>query len=421
MKMKRWMLSILFLGSLLLPLAFGTIFAADKITLEVWHVHNAANSRDGAAMEEVYREYEKAHPGIKINLNAMTYADLRQKALVAGQAGQGPDVLHMLVEWVAEFAKAGIITDITNWVDEWEDEDKFPESTWQVTRVDGRCYGIPSVASTRLLLYREDLFKKAGIKAPPKTWSELRAVAKKLASNNMAGFAFCSATTAIRGPQEFLVFLWSTGAELVKKENGKYVPGFTVEQVQSVFQLYYDLIFVDKAVPLYTRGWEWQNLDQAFEAGTVAMCQNGSWMLYRAERAKTGKMWKTAPFPYSKVPATYLEVKVEGIGAFSKYKKEAWDLLKFVYNKENMARITKYDNLPSRSDVMNLPFYTSDPVWKKAFMEVIPTGHTVPPIPLTPILRASMEGVQEVIYERMKPAEAAKVFYDKVAEYLKTL
>ena len=341
--------------------------------------------------------------------------------LVAGQAGSGPDLVHMLGEWVPEFAQGGIISDITGNVNGWADRKEFPKSTWKVTNVDGKYYGIPSIASTRVLVYREDLFQEAGISAPPKTWSDLRADAKKLSKNGVAGFAFCSSTNAVRGPQEFLTFLWSTGADLVKKNGEKYVPAFTVNQVKSVFQLYYDLVVTDKSVPAYTRGWEWDNMDVAFQMGTVAMCQNGAWMANRALDAKTGKSWKTAPFPYSKVPATYLEVKVEGIGAYSKHKKEAWDLLKFVYNKENMARISKTDNMPSRTDVMQLPYYQSDPVWKKTFLQTVKDGRTVPSIPLAPIFRASMESVQEVIYEKTKPDDAAKSFYKKVADYLATL
>ncbi|MFD6981795.1 extracellular solute-binding protein, partial [Streptomyces sp. NPDC059956] len=40
-------------------------------------------------------------------------------------------------------------------------------------------YGLPFVASSRLLFYNETLFAKAGVKAP-KTWSELKAAAKAL-------------------------------------------------------------------------------------------------------------------------------------------------------------------------------------------------------------------------------------------------
>ena len=69
----------------------------------------------------------------------------------------------MLGEWVAEFSALGIIEDITDLVENWEDKDQFPASTWAVATSQGRIYGIPSIASTRALVYRNDLFEEVGL------------------------------------------------------------------------------------------------------------------------------------------------------------------------------------------------------------------------------------------------------------------
>ena len=103
--------------SLVLILFVMPTLAAAQVSLEVWNDFNPATSIDARALVEAYREYERLNPGVKINHNTMTYADLRQKAVVANQAGPGPDVLHMLGEWVAEFSALGIIEDITDLVE----------------------------------------------------------------------------------------------------------------------------------------------------------------------------------------------------------------------------------------------------------------------------------------------------------------
>jgi len=414
--------------SLVLILFVMPTLAAAQVSLEVWNDFNPATSIDARALVEAYREYERLNPGVKINHNTMTYADLRQKAVVANQAGTGPDVLHMLGEWVAEFSALGIIEDITDLVENWEDKDQFPASTWAVATSQGRIYGIPSIASTRALVYRNDLFEEVGIAEPPVTWSDLRDVAKKLAVDrdgdgraDVAGFAFCSSTDAVRGPQEFLVLLWSTGAELAVQTDGKWVPGFTVDQVRDVYQLLYDMMHVDKSVPEYIRGWEYNDLDQAFEVGTVAMCQNGAWMANRATRSATGEHWRTAAVPYQKVPATYMEVKVEAIGAHSANKAEAWNLLSYLMSKDQMYSFTKYDNLPSRSDVMALPYYQENEIWCKTFLELVPHGKVIPSIPLSQVFLSSMEYLQAVLYKLATPEQAAQGFYDDTAAYLSTL
>lgn len=401
--------------------------SAEPVTLEVWNVFDPATNVDGRSMNEKFREYEKLHPGIQIKHNVMVYADLKQKVVIAGQAQQGPDVLHMLGEWVPEFSRMGILEDLTNEAKTWSDYNKFPQSAWNVSTVNNRIYGLPSIASTRVLLYRDDLFKKAGISKVPTNWQELRDAAKKITADvgpdgkpKVYGFAFCSASTAVRGPQEFAVHLWSTGADLVRWAGNQWVPGFTPEQAAEVFQFYYDLMFVDKSVPPFSIGWEYQELDSAFQAGTIAMAQNGAWMKRRADASETGKAWKTAYYPYAKTPATYLEVKIEGISKFSKHKKETWEFMKWLYNRDNDVYISQTGNLPSRLDAKESKYWIADKVWRDTFLESAAFGHPMPPIPTSPILKGSMDSLQEVLYKRMSPRDAGKDYFNKVKTYLDT-
>ncbi len=419
----------LFLGFSMMLIA-GFAFAAGQqeksaaagqpVTLQVWNVFDPALPGDGKEHEQKYAEYSKLHPGITIQHNIMQYDQLRQKFIVAGQAQQGPDEVHMLGEWVPDFVSMGFLEDITSPMKAWSDYGSFPESTWKVASVDGKIYGVPSIASTRVLVYRDDLLSKAGISVP-KTWADLRDAAKKLtAAPSQYGMAFCSSSKAVRGPQEFAVLLWSTGGELVKLESGKWVPGFTVAQAKEVFQLYYDLMFTDQAMPPDSIGWEWDQLDPAFQAGQVAMVQNGSWMRGRADQADTGKSWKTAAFPYDKVPATYLEVKVEGISKFSQHKQETIDFMKWLYSRDNMVYVTQFDNLPSRSDSKDSPFWKNDPIWRGTFLDTVSAGHSMPSIPFGPALKLTMDEVQQVLYKKASPDQAAQDFFTGVKSYLDT-
>jgi ABC-type glycerol-3-phosphate transport system substrate-binding protein len=73
-------------------------------TVEYWNVFDPADGsgNDGKAREEKYGEYGNIHHGIKIGHNIMTYDQIREKAVVSGQAKTGPDVLHMLGEGVPD-------------------------------------------------------------------------------------------------------------------------------------------------------------------------------------------------------------------------------------------------------------------------------------------------------------------------------
>lgn len=398
-----------------------------KITLIYQNGFDPVTSGDGVAHEAKYAEYDQLKPGLHIEHNIMTYDQSRQKAIISGQAGEGPDAIHLLGEWVPDFVSMGLLEDITDSMKSWSDYSAFPESTWKVATVNDRIYGIPSIASTRVLVYREDLLNEAGLEVP-ETWEDLRRVAKALTQDtdgdgkiDVYGFAFCSSSKAVRGPQEFAVLLNSVDkAELAVSRNERWVPGFTVDQAEKVFQLYYDLMFVDKSVPPYSIGWEWEELDPNFASGSIAMVQDGSWMQQRIADGYKPETWKTASFPYCTTPATYMEVKVEGVGKFGKHKAETLEFLKWLYSRDNMVAITQTDNLPSRSDADDSPLWTSDPVWKEEFINNVQYGFSFPSISLGPVLERTMTYVQEVLYQRMTPRVAAQGFHDYVKNYLDT-
>ena len=379
-----------------------------------------AGGYEGRHHQEKYSEYEMANPGMTIVHNIMNYDQIRERTIISGQARTGADFIHMLGEWVPEFVQMGLLSDITDDIRSWSDYRAFPESAWRVATINDRIYGIPSISSTRVLLYREDLLRNAGVSVP-RTWTELREAARRLTRDGVYGFAFCSSTRAIRGPQEFAIFLYSVDrAELAMFRNGRWVPGFTVDQVEQVFQLYYDMMFVDQSVPPFSIGWEWEELDPAFSTGTVAMTSNGAWMRGRIGGGVSGEHWRTAPLPYHTNPSTYLEVKVEGVSSFTRNRQAVIDFGKWLYTRDNMAYLFQYDNLPSRSDAPQSMHWIDDPVWKGTFLQTVGDGFSFPPIPLAPVLEATMVNLQEVLFQRMTPRESAQDFFNKVRNYLDT-
>ena len=56
------------------------------------------------------------------------------------------------------------------------------DSTWQ-----GKVYGVPILFSLDSLLYNTQMFKEAGLSAPPKNWDEMIAMAKKLTKVDAQG------------------------------------------------------------------------------------------------------------------------------------------------------------------------------------------------------------------------------------------
>lgn len=80
---------------------------------------------------------------------------------------------------------------------------------------DGKQWAAPDIATSRLLIYNTDLFKQAGITAPPKTWDEMYSAAEKISKlgNGIAGYGMPLGTEEAQA--ESTVWVWGAGGDWV--------------------------------------------------------------------------------------------------------------------------------------------------------------------------------------------------------------
>ncbi|QHT59753.1 extracellular solute-binding protein [Paenibacillus lycopersici] len=134
-------------------------------------------------------EYEKAHPGIKINFVDEEFKDYTQTVRVKAAAGELFDVYW--AQWAelnGTFPK-GIAEDLTEYFN--KPNPYIPDkATWQEAMNDtvvnetaspeGKHYNINGDYVATAFFYNKDLFQQAGIAEAPKTWAELIDASKKL-------------------------------------------------------------------------------------------------------------------------------------------------------------------------------------------------------------------------------------------------
>lgn len=89
--------------------------------------------------------------------------------------------------------------------------------------VHGTRYGLPFDSYSGLLYYNKKILKEHGISGPPKTWTELRADAKKLydPSKNLYGYALQSARGETQTADSFTRFLWPWGGRYFDAKSKK--------------------------------------------------------------------------------------------------------------------------------------------------------------------------------------------------------
>ena len=222
------------------------------------------------------RQFEKEHPGIKVNpIYAGNYDDARIKALAALKAGQSAPLsvlfsidIYELLEQDAILAWDEVATSA---------EDKawlkaFYPALMMNGTYKGKVYGIPFQRSTIVLYWNKDAFKEAGLdpNKPPANWDEMTKMAAKLVKKDAAGNV---QRWGVMVPSTgyaywmFQAFARQNGQDLMNRDGNR--TNYAHPDVIGALQYWRDLGAKHKVMPEGTI--EWGTLRQAFTEGKTAM------------------------------------------------------------------------------------------------------------------------------------------------------
>ncbi|OKK20804.1 ABC transporter substrate-binding protein [Streptomyces sp. CB00455] len=132
-----------------------------------------------AFWDKVTGDFTSANPGIKVDVRLLPWADIDREVSRMVKDGHAPDMA--LMGSYSDFAAQGKLYSADELLSV-NAEANFLPPLADAGSVGNTLYGLPFVASSRLLFYNEALFRQAGLAtAPaPKTWSDLKAAAVKL-------------------------------------------------------------------------------------------------------------------------------------------------------------------------------------------------------------------------------------------------
>jgi len=131
-------------------------------------------------MEAPLPDFEKA-TGIKVEaIEVPPATNIDEKIALDLAGGVACDVIMVDTYRIPEFAQAGYLLPLDEYVKEWPDWNSYYDSMKEMVEFEGRCYGIPIDTDVRMLWYSKSVFEKAGIPVPwkPKTWDDVLETAK---------------------------------------------------------------------------------------------------------------------------------------------------------------------------------------------------------------------------------------------------
>lgn len=174
--------------------------------------------------------FQKQHPGVGVNVQYQTWGTHLQKFDATLAGGNTPDVIEMGNTEMTKYMAAGAFQDLSSAKSSFDNSSTWLEGLAASGRYGGKLYGVPYYAGSRVVTYRTDLFKQAGVKVPT-SLAAFTAGAKKLdAKFGTKGFS----PVYIAGTDWYVAlgFVYDYGGKIAAQVSGKWKG--TLDSKQSI-------------------------------------------------------------------------------------------------------------------------------------------------------------------------------------------
>ncbi|MDH3037121.1 extracellular solute-binding protein [Streptomyces griseoincarnatus] len=187
--------------------------AAERRTVTVWLMQHSA-SQD--FLDRFTAEFEREHETLDLDIRIQEWTGIGEKVQRAlrGRDPDGPDVIEVGNTQVSAYAESDGLLDLTlESMRDWGRDDWLPGLA-EPGRWGSQQYGIPWYAANRVVVYRKDLFRAAGV-TPPRTREEWLDVTERLDTGDTQG-------VYLAGQDWYTLagFIWEEGGELATERDG---------------------------------------------------------------------------------------------------------------------------------------------------------------------------------------------------------
>lgn len=182
-------------------------------TFTVWTLENLPDRM--AAQKEIAAKFTE-ETGTKVKLVGVAEDQYSQLLTSAAASGELPDVVGALsLSGVRELQVNDLLnSDVAGSVVDELGADTFSEQALALTADGDEQLAVPSDGWAQLLVYRKDLFEKAGLN-PPETYDDIQAAAEELDSDQVAGFVGANVPNDAFTVQTFEHLALANGCDMV--------------------------------------------------------------------------------------------------------------------------------------------------------------------------------------------------------------
>lgn len=329
-------------------------------TISFWLMPNAGfDSRQ--TIDRELALFRKAHPGIEVDCEIHSWSGAWPKLMQAVKEKTGPDVIQAGTTWISTLGHLGAVQALDG---KHINCSSFIPAVFTMCKSLDRLWAVPWFGEGRVLYYRKDFLKKAGLTlADIDTWEGFASACAKIAQLQHRGRAVsplgfsCQKEQAVL--QDLAAWIWSHGGDILSQD-GKHAVLDRAE-ARTGIKYFLDLIATGHASSAALDQTAGDVTDNFFQQGEYAFLLSSSWPLQvylnRASKNYVGKE-NAENFGVTLIPQgpagrfNFAGGSGLAVTSFSKAPDKAWKLVEFLTERDSLARYCKSINMfPSRYDV----------------------------------------------------------------------
>lgn len=220
-------------------------------------------------------EFNKTHPHLKIVMHVTSPNDDTSQLATAIRAGDPPDLVGLNDIDVPEFSHENALLNITQYVNALSYKKALSPGHLALAMIGSQYYGVPYLSDLSVLWYNKNLFAKAGISGPPKTFADIETDAKLITalstpSNPVYGLSFAGDCQGCLG-FVMLPDIWASGQHLITGPLGNQKANVIKNKPLKSLLSVYANIWANKEAPADDQTQNGPTWGQDFGKGNIGM------------------------------------------------------------------------------------------------------------------------------------------------------
>jgi len=413
----RRIISSLLLAALVVGLPAGCSKESDKTPegrtiIRFWQFWTEPKVR--AVLTKAVEDFEASNPEYKVEITDLTWSDGHQKIVAAFAGGAVPDLLELGSDWIAEFANANALMDMT------AEYANLGETYfgWTPAIYQNRCWALPWYLSTRVLYQNDELVRFSGATPsnPPIFWADLLMRAKRIRQikGELYGYGV-NAAERHRLYKKFLPYLWSAGGDILTPDGTKC--DLVSPEAISALQFIVDLSeygYIEKQA----------QLDEMFMSNRMLYHISGDWLYERIKASGSELKYSVHLMPFPSLgrggQISFAGGEYLTIPRLSKQPLGALRLARHLLNEKNIFNLCLATGCatPAHKGVASNPYFADDSV-RQVFIEQLKRAKAPPVHPRWVDIETELEwGIEQALYKKLTVPEALNKTCEKIDKIL---